>query len=136
MFLNKGCLDDTNPSWKIFGLVLQKEKIKENIKLCPKTMKIINKCQGVINVGFSYLEPGVKTALHHDFNHDILRCHIPILIPVFPSGININGETKTWNINEFFIFDDTFEHQAWNYTKEKRVVLIIDILKNKGTSYR
>ena len=38
-------------------------------------------------------------------------------------------ETKKWNDNEYFIFDDTFDHQAWNYTKEKRIVLIIDIMR-------
>ncbi len=118
------------PSWKIFGLVLQGGNIDENVQLCPKTMYILKRCKGIVNVGFSCLEPNVITALHHDFNHDILRCHIPITIPIGDTAIQINNKKYKWNMNEYFIFDDTYDHQAWNYTNKIRVVLIIDILKN------
>lgn len=129
MFNNKCSLNDSKPSWKLFGLFLYKEPINENTKLCPDTVKILKKCKGIVNAGFSCLEPGVITALHHDFNGKVLRCHIPIYIPKGDTAIKINNEIKYWNDDEYFIFDDTYDHQAWNYTKEKRIVLIIDILK-------
>lgn len=123
--INKG-----KPSWKIFGLKLYGHDIKENVDMCPKTMSILNKCEGIVNAGFSCLEPNVITALHHDFNHDILRCHIPIIIPSGNTAIKINNKIYKWKDNEYFIFDDTYDHQAWNYTDKIRIVLIVDIKKN------
>jgi beta-hydroxylase len=43
----------------------------------------------------------------------------------------MNDEIKMWDMNNYFIFDDTYDHQAWNYTDENRIVLILDILKKK-----
>jgi beta-hydroxylase len=120
----------TNNGWKIFGLILESEPIKENIKYCPKIMNILKKCNCIVNAGFSCLEPGTITTLHHDFNHNILRCHIPISIPKGDTAIKINDEIIKWNYDNYFIFDDTFDHIAWNLTNNKRIVLIIDILKN------
>jgi len=119
-----------NPSWKIFGLILYGGDIGGNIQLCPNTMRLLRKCRGIVNAGFSCLEPGVITALHHDFNHKILRCHIPIIIPKGNTAIQINNNKYKWHNNKYFIFDDTYDHQAWNYTNEIRVVLIIDIKKS------
>ena len=137
MIENKCCLDDYisntsgNPSWKLFGLFLYGKPIETNVNICPQTVNILRQCDGVVNAGFSCLEPGVITELHRDFNHDVLRCHIPIYVPHGDTAIQINEEIKRWNDNEYFIFDDTYDHQAWNYTKENRIVLIIDIVKNK-----
>lgn len=129
MFENKCKLDDGKPSWKLFGLILYNKQIDENVKVCPKTMELLSKCKNIVNAGFSCLEPNVITALHHDFNHDILRCHIPIIIPNGNVAIKINNDIVKWDNDKYFIFDDTYDHQAWNYTKNKRIVLIIDILK-------
>lgn len=129
MFNNKCSLDEGKPSWKLFGLILYKQPIEQNILLCKNTMNILSRCKNIINAGFSCLEPNVITALHRDFNHEILRCHIPIYIPSGNTAIKINNQIKKWSDDDYFIFDDTYDHQAWNYTKEKRIVLIIDILK-------
>ena len=42
-------------------------------------------------------------------------------------AMEINNDIIKWNIYEYFIFDDTCFHQAWNNTDENRFVLIIDI---------
>ena len=122
-------------SWKIFGLILYGDILKDNVSLCPKTMNILNKCPNIVNAGFSCLEPGVITALHHDFNHEILRCHIPITIPYGDTAIKINNNIYKWNDDNYFIFDDTYDHQAWNFTNEIRIVLIIDILKKNDLTH-
>ena len=119
------------PSWKLFGLILYKQQLELNASKCPNTLKLLGKCPEIINACFSCLEPGVITALHHDFNHDILRCHIPIIIPEGNTAIKINNDIIKWHQNQWFIFDDTFDHQAWNFTDKIRIVLIIDIVKKK-----
>jgi aspartyl/asparaginyl beta-hydroxylase (cupin superfamily) len=124
-------LSDGKSSWKLYGLKLYGDNIEDNVINCPKTMEILNKSSNIINAGFSCLEPNVQTILHRDFNHDIWRCHIPIYIPKGNAGIYMNDEIKMWDMNNYFIFDDTYDHQAWNYTDENRIVLILDILKKK-----
>ena len=38
-----------------------------------------------------------------------------------------NSETRKWEVGKALIFDDTIEHEAWNDSKEDRLVLIFDI---------
>ena len=122
-------IGDGKNSWKIFGLYLQKKPIEKNRILCPKTMQFLDKIPGIINAGFSCLEPNVKTSLHKGYNDKIVRVHIPMIIPKGDTAIKINNTIIQWSENDFFIFDDTFYHQAWNNTKKYRIVLLIDILK-------
>ena len=42
-------------------------------------------------------------------------------------GIEVNGETYHWKEGQTVVFDDTFEHEAWNNSDEARVVLFIDV---------
>jgi beta-hydroxylase len=41
-------------------------------------------------------------------------------------AIDVDGETYHWKEGETVIFDDTFEHEAWNHSDQPRVVLFID----------
>jgi aspartyl/asparaginyl beta-hydroxylase (cupin superfamily) len=34
---------------------------------------------------------------------------------------------RTWNPGELMIFDDTIEHEAWNSSDQRRIVLIFDV---------
>jgi aspartyl/asparaginyl beta-hydroxylase (cupin superfamily) len=38
----------------------------------------------------------------------------------------VGGETREWLEGKAFAFDDTIEHEAWNNSKKRRAVLIID----------
>ena len=41
-------------------------------------------------------------------------------------GIEVNEETYHWKEGKAVVFDDTFEHEAWNDSDQERVVLFID----------
>jgi beta-hydroxylase len=41
-------------------------------------------------------------------------------------AIEVNGETRYWREGETMVFDDSFEHEAWNDSNQVRVVLFID----------
>ena len=38
----------------------------------------------------------------------------------------MGNETRYWEEGKCIIFDDSYEHEAWNKSDETRVVLIID----------
>ena len=58
----------------------------------------------------------------------VLRCHLPLVVPDEDlCGIRVGNVTKHWKEGELMIFDDSFEHEAWNKTDSNRTVLMFDI---------
>lgn len=137
-------------SWKLFGLILNKEKLETSFH-CPKTIEIFNRFpSNVLNVGFSLLEPGGKTMPHKGTCDKFYRLHIPMIIPQsntnyknkFQSSIlnnsynidnlayfEVEGNKRIWVEDEYFMFDDLYMHNAINNTNEIRIVLLVDLLK-------
>jgi hypothetical protein len=146
-----GKINPNEKSWKLYGLMLNKQILKTAVN-CPNTMQIINKFPDrILNVGFSLLEPHAETKPHKDFNNKFYRLHIPMIIPKNNAKYKKNNNTsivnkkhiknnlaifqvendhKIWTDDEYFIFDDTCMHNAWNNTNENRIVLLVDLLKN------
>jgi aspartyl/asparaginyl beta-hydroxylase (cupin superfamily) len=38
----------------------------------------------------------------------------------------VGGETRNWQMNKAWVFDDTIEHEAWNDSDQPRAILIFD----------
>ncbi|AYV79889.1 MAG: hypothetical protein Gaeavirus1_26 [Gaeavirus sp.] len=114
------------PKWKIFGLIFNKHIKNDN--QCPKTIELLKSIPCIINAGFSCLEAGKATDVHTDDNKNYYRYQLPIIIPKGNTGFKVSDITIDYKTNEPFIFDDSYPHQAWNYTNEIRVVLICDIM--------
>jgi aspartate beta-hydroxylase len=53
-------------------------------------------------------------------------CHLPLIVPE-DCALVVGGETHRWQEGRAIVFDDTFEHEAWNRGTRTRVVLIVDI---------
>ena len=132
---NEDYLNSKIPSWRIFGLKLYGKMFEENAIYCPKTLELFKDIDYILNIGFSCLEPSVSTLVHRDYNHNILRCHFPLIIPDGDCAIKVGNKIKKWIMNEYFIFDDTCYHEAWNNTDVNRFILIVDIDKEKIKKY-
>ena len=135
---NKEKINNSNDSkkWKIYGLILEKKPIIENINNCINTFNLIKNISGLINAGFSCLESHSLTPYHCDKDERFYRIHIPLIIP--NDAINLSkiwmdlydkSNIKNqlfWN-TDYFVFDDTCYHQAFNNTDLNRFILILDI---------
>jgi aspartate beta-hydroxylase len=55
-----------------------------------------------------------------------LIVHLPLIVPP-GCGFRVGAEQREWIPGEAFVFDDTFEHEAWNDSDMPRAVLILDI---------
>ena len=53
-------------------------------------------------------------------------CHLPIVAPGGCS-LRVGDEIQSWSRGEALVFDDSFEHEAWNRGTEMRVVLLFEI---------
>jgi aspartate beta-hydroxylase len=56
-----------------------------------------------------------------------LRCHLALKVPEGDCAIRVGEKTRKWHEGRCLVFDDYFDHEAWNHTEEDRVVLIVDI---------
>jgi beta-hydroxylase len=44
-------------------------------------------------------------------------------------GIRVENDVYRWKEGEAVVFDDAYEHEAWNRTLHTRVVLFVDFVK-------
>lgn len=126
-------LNEGKRSWKLYGLILNKEPIEENYEDCRELVDRLLAIPNVLNAGFSCFEPGTTTTLHRGYNGKIIRCHIPLIVPDGDTAIKIKDTVVKFKEIEkdkgYFIFNDTCNHIAWNSTANNRIVLIIDLIK-------
>ncbi len=117
--------------WKTFFLCGYGFKSENNIKLCPQTWRICQKIPGLITVMFSILEPGKHLPAHRGPYNGVLRLHLGLIVPEPRDhlGIRVDKEIYRWQEGEAVIFDDAYEHEAWNNTPHTRVVLFVDFVK-------
>jgi Aspartyl/asparaginyl beta-hydroxylase and related dioxygenases len=71
------------------------------------------------------LHPGTHILPHRGVTNTRLVAHLPLIVPR-DCALNVGGEIHAWPEGRCVIFDDTFEHEAWNRSDQTRVVLIMD----------
>jgi len=55
-----------------------------------------------------------------------LICHVPLIAPP-GCTLRVGSETREWQEGKALIFDDSFEHEAWNRGTSTRIVLLFEI---------
>ena len=127
-----------NDDWGALYLWRNGEPVPENQALCPVTTEAMNALPLVFsglrcpNILFSRLRPGAKIPPHNGMINTRLIGHLPLIIPE-DCGFRVGNSTRTWNVGEAFLFDDTIEHEAWNNSSEDRFVLIFEVWRPELT---
>jgi beta-hydroxylase len=121
----------TDKGWKTFLLCGYGFRSEANIAACPATWAACRKIPGLITAMFSILEPGKHLPPHRGPYNGVLRLHLGLIVPEPRDKLGIRVETKIyrWQEGEAVIFDDAYEHEAWNDTDKTRVVLFVDFVK-------
>ena len=117
--------------WKTFLLAGYGFKSDANIALCPQTWAACQNIPGLITVMFSILEPGKHLPPHRGPYNGVLRLHLGLIVPEPREqlGIRVEHQLYRWKEGEAVVFDDAYEHEAWNCTPHTRVVLFVDFRK-------
>ena len=127
-----------NDDWGALYLWRNGEPVPENQALCPVTTEAMNALPLVFsgqrcpNILFSRLRPGAKIPPHNGMINTRLIGHLPLIIPE-DCGFRVGNSTRTWNVGEAFLFDDTIEHEAWNNSSKDRFVLIFEVWRPELT---
>ena len=124
-----GSISHDAGEWNVYYLFLHNMDFAENRAHCPET------CAAIEAVGsqyqhafFSALAPGTHITKHHGPTNKKLRCHLPLVVPEGQCRLRVGDETRIVEEGKCMIFDDSFEHEAWNDdSKTTRIVLILDV---------
>jgi hypothetical protein len=118
--------------WSAFHLFKEGERVEENARRCPLIMRLLEvlpipriKRRSPMAL-ISILKPGTHIPPHHGMLNTRLICHIPLVVP---SGcrLRVGAETREVVEGQAMIFDDSFEHEAWNDGDSARAVLLFEI---------
>jgi aspartyl/asparaginyl beta-hydroxylase (cupin superfamily) len=116
------------PGWNTFNLFLLGERVEENCARCPRTAALVESLPGVdrLHVMFSALNAGAQIGRHFGPMNGLLRVHLPLVVPD-GCGLRVGDEIRTWDEGRVLVFDDSFEHEVWNYGTGVRVVLFMSV---------
>ena len=88
---------------------------------------------------FSTLHPKSSIQAHVSPMNFRWRIHLPLEVPdraaephpTLPQrpqcGIRVGTHVQTWTNGRALVLDDSYDHEVWNHTEQKRVVLLLDL---------
>jgi len=118
--------------WKTYFFYGYGFRSDANCARCPETTRLIEAIPGMETAMFSILAPRKRIPPHTGPYKGVLRYHLGLVVPdaaVEQVGIRVGGETAGWSEGTSLVFDDSYEHEAWNDTDETRVVLFLDVVR-------
>lgn len=102
--------------WKAYWFVGYGIWDHPNCIRCPLTAAVLRSIPGLTTGLFSILGPGKRLRPHRGPYRGVLRHHLAIIVPepATASGIKVGDEVRHWNAGRSLVFDDTYQHEAWN----------------------
>ena len=119
-------------SWTGYYFFRHGERRTDNCSRCPATAAAIYALPLCAVPGhgpevlFSVFTPGTHLLPHLGVTNTRVVGHLPLIVPR-DCALNVGGEIHEWREGRVVVFDDTYEHEAWNRSDETRVVLIFDL---------
>lgn len=117
--------------WDVAFFYERGRRRSEVCDACPVTTRGIEShatmrtAAGLIYV--SRMRAGTHIHPHRGPTNLRVRCHLGITVPGGDCAIRVGEETRRWQEGRCIVFDDHFEHEAFNHTGEDRIVLIVDL---------
>lgn len=117
--------------WKTYFFFAYGFRSDANCARCPRTAALLERIPGLTTAFFSILSPGKHIGEHRGPWRGVLRYHLALKVPepASAAGITVGGETAHWEEGRSLLFDDGYEHWAWNDTDGVRVVLFVDVIR-------
>ncbi len=117
--------------WDVAFLYERGRRRDEVCDACPVTTRGIESYPAMrTHAGLAYasrMRPGTHIRAHSGPTNLRVRCHLGITVPDGDCAIRVGEQTEHWQDGRCLVFDDHFEHEAWNHTDQERIVLIVDM---------
>lgn len=117
--------------WTGFFFYRHGERRDDNCQRCPVTTAVLDSLpivrirEHAPEVLYSLLTPGAHILPHRGVTNTRLVTHLPLIVPEH-CALRVGGVDHVWQEGRCVVFDDTYEHEAWNRSGQTRVVLILD----------
>ncbi|OQR87357.1 aspartyl/Asparaginyl beta-hydroxylase [Achlya hypogyna] len=125
-----GSISHDAGDWNVYYLFLHDVDYAANRARCPVTSALLQSIPHQYDHAFfSALAPQTHITKHHGPTNKKLRVHLPLVVPAGDlCRLRIGDEVVHFKEGECFVFDDSFEHEAWNdHATQSRLVLIVDV---------
>lgn len=122
---------DEPPSWNGYYFYRHGERRDDNCDSCPATARALDALplcrvrEHGPEVLFSVFTAGTHLLPHRGVTNTRVVGHLPLIVPE-NCALSVGGEIHEWRPGRVVVFDDTYEHEAWNRSRQTRVVLIFD----------
>ncbi len=115
-------------NWRTFILYGLGNKLEKNCLQAPVTTRLLEQVPNMQTAWFSILGPQYHIPHHRGVTKGIIRCHLGLIIPknAEKCRMRVENEICVWQQGKAFVFDDTYDHEVWNDTKDERVILLFD----------
>lgn len=120
------------PAWDAFFFYRRGTRFDENHARCPKTSALLESIElcrvrdQAPEICFSVLTPGSHIMPHHGVTNTRVVVHLPLIVPGDCALNIVDGDAHYWKEGELMMFDDTYQHEAWNKSDQTRVILLMD----------
>ncbi|MCC2110690.1 MAG: aspartyl/asparaginyl beta-hydroxylase domain-containing protein [Hyphomicrobiales bacterium] len=117
--------------WKTVFFYAYGVEAEGNCRRCPATAAALQKIPDMKTAFFSILSPHKHLPAHRGPYKGVLRYHLALKVPepAQKCGIRVRDEVRHWEEGKSLVFDDAFDHEAWNDTDEVRAVLFVDFVR-------
>jgi beta-hydroxylase len=117
--------------WKTYFFFGYGFRSDANCARCPQTAALLDAIPGLTTAFFSILSPHKHIGAHRGPWRGVLRYHLALRVPEprQQAGISVGGQVAHWEEGRSLLFDDGYEHFAWNDTDGVRVVLFVDVIR-------
>jgi hypothetical protein len=97
----------------------------------PVTMRLVDEhFQELLyplgEVFFSALQPGAYISPHCDMANFFVCLHFGVDVPT-QCALSVAGEKRAFHEQELYLFDQSYEHEAWNRSEHLRINLLFDL---------
>jgi aspartate beta-hydroxylase len=118
--------------WRMFILKAYGRELTSNMASCRTLADIVRTSPDVLSASFSFLGPGKHIPAHRGPIRGIIRFYLVLSMPCTEGGepaavLKIAGAEHRLAEGQFLVWDDTFEHEAWNESDRLRIVLSLDV---------
>jgi ornithine lipid ester-linked acyl 2-hydroxylase len=124
--------------WKTISLRWWDVVFFKNQSAFPVVTQLLEKYPQILSLSFNQLAPNGKILPHCGDTNGIYRCHFGITVPsgLPDCGFRVRNEMREWKEGEWFGFMDAYEHEAFNLTRNERVIMVVDVIRPEFNSER
>lgn len=119
-------------SWEAYFFFRHGKRFDAHHECCPVTSTALTSIElcDIANhapeICFSLLAPGTHILPHYGVTNARVVMHLPLVVPP-DCALNVIGAGEhAWREGKLMMFDDTFQHEAWNRSTTPRLILLMD----------